>query len=133
MMREVGVGSAARIISALGLHRRDIWPVMKRSREFISRAKGGARQRNARVEAASAANLEPSALAGHMMNLWAWGRMSPQHVQKIMSLMKADLARAREGKLDDHDVNVLASLGSAGTFSGNCHRDLMASINPRAS
>ena len=103
---------------------------MKRCREFEARAKGGARQQRARAEATSAAALEPSALAGHTMNLWAWGHMSPQQVQKIMSLMKADLAKAREGKLDDHDVNVLASLGSGGAFSGNCHRDLMRSINP---
>ena len=60
--------------------------------------------------------------------LWAWGLISPQLIQKLMTLFKQDLENAEHDDLDMTMVNELAGLGSSGDYPQNMHRSLMNSI-----
>jgi hypothetical protein len=73
--------------------------------------------------------------------MWAWGHESPQKIQKLASLMVSDVQRLKqhyEGILAANGIDVgadllpkfpllesIAAIGDNGTFSNNCHRDLM--------
>lgn len=48
-----------------------------------------------------------------------WGHLSPQLMQKIMSLLKADLALFQDGCLDTAHIDKLAGLGCNGTYPNN--------------
>ena len=48
--------------------------------------------------------------------LWAWGLISPQLIQKLMTLFEQDLADAELDDLDMTMVNKLAGLGSSGDY-----------------
>ena len=54
-----------------------------------------------------------------------WGHMSPQLVQKVMSLYKADLKLLAEGCLDLNSIDELAAMGSNGSYSQNIWRDFL--------
>ena len=53
-----------------------------------------------------------------------WGLVSPQLLQKVMALYKADLDLLEAGKLDISSIHKLAGLGSHGNLPNNCWRDL---------
>ena len=62
--------------------------------------------------------------------MWAWGVISPQVVQHLMTLFTQDLTTlAGDSKdtwgMSTYLVDILAGLGSDGTISGNIHRDLI--------
>jgi len=59
---------------------------------------------------------------------WAWGLLSPQMVQHLMSLFRQDLQAHKEGKLDLDMPEELASLGCDGRFPNNCARDLESKL-----
>ena len=48
--------------------------------------------------------------------LRAWGLISPQLIQKLMSLFKHDLENAKNEDLDMTMINTLAALGSNGDY-----------------
>ena len=52
-----------------------------------------------------------------------WGLISPQLLQKVMSLYKADLKLLAEGKLDVKGIDKLAGMGSNGSYPNNIWRD----------
>lgn len=53
-----------------------------------------------------------------------WGQISPQLMQKIMSLMEKDLEAAKNGTLNLTGIRKLAKLGSNGAHPNNIWRDL---------
>ena len=52
-----------------------------------------------------------------------WGLISPQLLQKVMSLYKADLKLLAEGKLDVKGIDKLAGIGSNGSYPNHIWRD----------
>ena len=58
-----------------------------------------------------------------MVMMVLWGCISPQLLQKVMSLYLADLKLLEEGCLDVHGIQKLAKMGSNGTYSQNIWRD----------
>ena len=99
-------------------------PKAKRKRE------GGIRQRIAAVQredSTSTAGNE-SHLAKFLLELYAWGEMSPQLVQKICSLVVQDFEAAdRNAKVMD-DLHTLAGIGTMGAHPNKCHSDLMGKV-----
>jgi hypothetical protein len=63
-------------------------------------------------------------LAEYLLEKWAWGFMSVQMMQSIISLAVADIEAAKEGKLDMGLLTKLSNLGTQGVHSQNCMRDL---------
>ena len=59
-----------------------------------------------------------------MVVMVLWGLVSPQLLQKVMALYKADLELLEAGKLDISSIHKLAGLASHGRFPQNCWRDL---------
>ena len=55
-----------------------------------------------------------------------WGLISPQLLQKVMSLYKADLKLLEEGCLDLNGIDKLAKMGSNGSHENNVWRDMKA-------
>ena len=64
-----------------------------------------------------------SALALHLEEQWAWGYLSPQAIQKIAHLAIEDMKTAGTTRIPG-DLAAIARIGSSGTFSNNCNRDL---------
>ena len=95
-------------------------------RPFVSTKRGGARQRAAREDASASAGVSasPSSVATHLLELWAWGHISPSMIQAIMSRMREDLESASRGVLDMSEIDALAGLGSSGRHVCNLNRDL---------
>ena len=60
-----------------------------------------------------------------MVMMVLWGHLSPQLLQKVMLLYKADLKLLAEGCLDLKGVDALAKMGSNGTYSENVWRDFL--------
>ena len=58
-----------------------------------------------------------------MVMLVLWGFISPQLLQKVMSLYLADLKLLEAGCLDVSGIQKLAKMGTNGTFSNNIWRD----------
>ena len=90
---------------------------------FVSGKRGGRKQR-LEAEARAQQPLRTSLLAEFLLGLWSWGFMSPQTIQKIMSRAKQDLEAAMAGELDMSLFDELANIGTSGTHSRNCSRDL---------
>ena len=66
---------------------------------------------------------QPSKLIRYMLREWAWGKMSPQQLQNIASLVMDDFHEFKE-KGDIPDVRRIAGIGAHGSIPGNMHRDL---------
>ena len=58
-----------------------------------------------------------------MVMMVLWGFISPQLLQKVMSLYLADLKLLEAGCLDVSGIQKLAKMGTNGTFSNNIWRD----------
>ena len=73
-----------------------------------------------------------SFLVSFLITLWSWGLFSPQMLQKLAARALKDL----DGALADparaqsirNDLAGLASIGSYGTYQGNCNRDLKGKL-----
>ena len=59
-----------------------------------------------------------------MVMMVLWGLVSPQLLQKVMALYKADLELLGAGKLDVSGIHKMAGLGSNGNLPNHCWRDL---------
>ena len=55
-----------------------------------------------------------------------WGLVSPQLLQKVMALYKADLELLEAGRLDVSGIHKMARLGDHGNLPNHCWRDLKA-------
>ena len=109
-----------------------------KSSNIIEQGRGGVRQRAARLAGTSSgASKSPSELAKLLLELWAWGHLSPQAVQKIAYAASTDIAlfldesdhgdgRMQQAKLEQ--VEKLARLGSSGRHSNNMHSELVRSL-----
>ena len=109
---------------------------------------GGARQRA--LAAASAPSGAPSHLVEELVQLWCWGGMSPQTVQKLAAGARKDVLTVQQQTVDfvldqvrDYvppellqsilahnatcglaQLDKVAGIGSAGAHPNNCNRDL---------
>ena len=61
-----------------------------------------------------------------MVMMVLWGHISPQLLQKVMSLYLADLGLHDAGCLDVNGIRKLAKMGSDGIYSQNIWRDFKA-------
>ena len=59
-----------------------------------------------------------------MVMMVLWGLVSPQLLQKVMALYKADLELLEAGRLDVSGIHKMAKLGDHGKLPNNCWRDL---------
>ena len=96
--------------------------------------KGGIRQRVAAARGEDAQLRDESlksSLAAFLIFLWSWGTLSPQMVQRIAAHAYSDVhavtvRAAPEGTaVYFEDLRVLAGIGSSGSHSQHCNRDLM--------
>ena len=82
---------------------------------------GGVRQRLK----ASEDSKKESTVATYLLQQWAWGAMSPQQVQHIMSLLLTDIRNGASNTLSFNLINSLAAIGSHGLMKNNMLRDLL--------
>ena len=82
----------------------------------------GQKQRLAAMPVAE--SKKTSVLVTWLEEQWAWGYMSAQCIQKIASLALQDMVASGADKIPP-PLQKLASIGTFGHHSGNCHRDLM--------
>lgn len=87
--------------------------------------RGGLRQR---LAAEDAAHEHESVLARYLHQEFAWGRMSPQQVQKIAAAAMDDVTKAREQRAFFRDLDFLSKIGNEGRHANNMHRDIMRKI-----
>ena len=59
-----------------------------------------------------------------MVMMVLWGLISPQLLQKVMLLYKADLELLEAGKLDVSGIHKMAGLGSNGTHPNNVWKEM---------
>jgi hypothetical protein len=59
-----------------------------------------------------------------MVMMVLWGHQSPQTLQKVMELFRADLKLHKEGHLDLNGIDKMMGIGSKGQHENNCWRDL---------
>jgi len=59
-----------------------------------------------------------------MVMMVLWGHISPQLLQKVMALMHDDLQLYKAGLLDVNGIDKLRGIGSKGSHSNTCWRDL---------
>ena len=85
---------------------------------------GGVRQRLK----ASEDSKKESTVATYLLQQWAWGAMSPQQVQHIMSLLLTDIRNGASNTLSFNLINSLAAIGSHGLMKNNMLRDLLGKL-----
>lgn len=61
-----------------------------------------------------------------------WGHITPQLLQKVLSLLKSDLQLFEEGRLDTNHIDKLAWLGSDGDYSNPVWRDWKKSCHSQS-
>ena len=91
---------------------------------------GGLRQRLAQAEADERGRTmgDQSHLAQFLLELYAWGEMSPQMVQRVAKLVLHDIHASADNPRVLNDLEVLAGIGTGGTHKNKCHADLMAKV-----
>ena len=99
----------------------------RRSPGFISKRRGGIRQRRRRREAQEALPNN-SLLATLLLNLFAWGDMSAQLCQKIANAAYKDANRLQNLETDLKDLETIANIGMCGHYANKCYADLMKNI-----
>ena len=72
----------------------------------------------------TAESTKSSVLVTWLEEQWAWGFMSAQCIQKIASLALQDMVACGVAEIPPA-LQKLASIGTFGQHSENCHRDLM--------
>ena len=98
-----------------------------------AKVRGGRQQRKRRrTQAASSARASESSLptasktASYLQSKFAWGEYSPQEVQRLAALIKADIEVALASGLQFPDLVSLASLGAEGRLPNKCHSKIVS-------
>ena len=81
-------------------------------------------QKQRLASASTAASTKSSVLVTWLEEQWAWGSMSAQCIQKIAHLALQDMVACGVEEIPP-TLQKLASIGTFGHHSANCHRDLM--------
>ena len=82
-------------------------------------------QEDEAAAASAGAPASGSYLFAMLVQLWSWGFLSPQLVQKVAHAVLKDIhALEVNGDRIKSDIEKLASIGNYGQYEGNCHRDL---------
>ena len=68
--------------------------------------------------------IAPSALVGYLVELWSWGRLSPQTLRIIVDKAKQDILAYAAGTLDFTEIEQLSTIGAEGHATQNALRDL---------
>lgn len=103
------------------------WPIaMARSRS--PRRKGGVRQRRKRRESLEGPFVTTSVLASLLMNLFAWGEMSPQVVQKIAKAAYEDACNMQANESNLEDLKNMGEIGASGRYSNKCFGELLKRV-----
>lgn len=92
---------------------------------------GGQRQRLQNFAAATGSAPASSSLAIFLEEQWAWGYFSPPTCQRIALLAVADMHSMGLQEAPTA-LQKLASLGSAGAHSQNCHRDMASLVKGKS-
>ena len=75
-----------------------------------------------------------SFLSAVLIEMWAFGFMSPQVLQRIAeaSLRDVEAAKASPTRMKAviKDLKALADIGDGGAYQGNCNRDLLRQLAP---
>ena len=82
--------------------------------------------RDAGMTMAESSAESKSSLADYLIERFAWGYYSAVEVQRLAALTVADFERM--GARPPQKLEQLAGLGAAGTWTRNCHRDMMRQI-----
>ena len=83
------------------------------------------------IQAASSARASESSLptasktASYLQSKFAWGEYSPQEVQRLAALIKADIEVALASRSQFPDLVSLARLGTDGRFPNKCHSEIV--------
>lgn len=96
--------------------------------EGPQKRRGGVRQRQ-EAAARDEEPVPPSTLARQLLEGWCRGEMSPQQVQSLAHAALKDLQQVSPTCSMPDLVN-LAKLGSYGENPSNCHRELLALVEP---
>ena len=99
---------------------------MTRSRS-PRRRKGGTRQRVAAIDAEDALP-GTSTLVSLLLNLFAWGDMSAQLVQKVAQAAYEDAVAMKEMRTDLSDLKKCGMIGCSGFYQNKCYSDLMKTL-----
>ena len=86
---------------------------------------GGIRQRRKQAKMEEQAIMGHSVLASFLLQLFAWGEMSAQRVQKIASLAMLDIEACMNGTGHAEDLKNMAKIGTEGHHQNKCYADLM--------
>ena len=70
------------------------------------------------------ARMAPCALVGFLVELWSWGRLSPQTMRIIIDKAKQDVLAYAAGTLDLNEIEQLSTIGADGHAPQNALRDL---------
>eukprot|EP00959_Pyramimonas_sp_CCMP1952_P274411 5736072-Pyramimonas_sp.AAC.1 len=74
--------------------------------------------------------LEAPKLTSFLLEQWAWGYMSPQTIQRIASLARADIDSALAQKnIDLKQYDMLTTLGNEGSASNRMHGQLLSRVS----
>ena len=68
--------------------------------------------------------MAPSALVGFLVELWSWGRLSPQTMRIIICKAKHDILAYAAGTLDFDEIEQLSTIGAEGRAPQNALQDL---------
>ena len=90
---------------------------------------GGQRQRLSAAVRDSSNYQCQSVLANFLINMFAWGDMSPQRIQHLAKLAVQDLQTAQENDAVRQDLYILANLGTAGAHKNKIHSELMGKVD----
>ena len=97
-------------------------PKHKRSRSRL----GGLRQRRKKAKVEEQTQIMGhSVLASFLLQLFAWGEMSAQRVQKLASLAMTDIEACMNGTEHLQDLRNMAKIGTHGHHQNKCYADLM--------
>ena len=99
---------------------------MERSRS-PRRRKGGTRQKVSAIDAEGAVP-GTSTLVSLLLNLFAWGDMSAQLVQRVAQAAYEDAVAMKEMKTDLSDLKKCGKIGCAGFYQNKCYSDLMQTL-----
>jgi hypothetical protein len=93
--------------------------------ESLKRRRGGQRQRLAQAEEEEKASIGQSQLFLYLLQMFAWGHLSPQQIQHIAALACKDMEALQPNGSMFSDLHGLASLGFQGLYVNKMHSELM--------
>jgi len=75
----------------------------------------------------------PCSVTLHLVLMWAWGTITPQVVQHIMHLFRADVQSAKDDRLSMGAVDFLAGIGTDGLHPDNMNAELFNNLGKHGS